>query len=113
MAGGNEVSEPIQIIPALTILEDGGEFTVRVGDAKWAASLGRDIVKMIGDLGVATKLTIVTPSDVKQFKFDLPKKVVAQAAEKSYPPPPPIRPSQRISQDSSAPPAVELVSEYE
>lgn len=113
------MNEPIQLIPALTVLEDGGEFTVRIGEAKWAADLGRQIVTLIGSTGVARKLVIVTPSDTKVFKFDRSAgdaKPATQRAEIDVPlppSPPSLKPSQRISQDTAAPPAPELVGEFE
>lgn len=112
------MNEPIQLIPALTVLEDSGEFTVRIGEAKWAADLGRQIVTLIGSTGVARKLVIVTPSDTKVFKFDRQAGEVRPTTQRTEidvpaPSPPSLKPSQRISQDTAAPPAPELVGEFE
>ena len=113
------MNEPVQLIPALTLLEDGGEFTLRVSEAKWAGELGRSIISLIGGLGIARKLLIITPTDTKVFKFSpAPAKAETQAGEQgdaSTPrvEAPPLKASQRISQDTSAPPSPELVGEYE
>ena len=110
------MTEPIQLIPALTILEDSGEFTVRIGEARWAADMGRQIVTLIGSTGVARKLVIITPSDTKVFKF-APHAETGEATSATRhvtaASPAPLRPSQRISQDTAAPPAPELVGEFE
>lgn len=118
------MNEPIQLIPALTILEDSGEFTVRIGAEKWATDLGRQIVTLIGSTGVARKLLIITPTDTKVFRFDAAKapdrsslvtetKREIASDDVSTVRPATLRPSQRISQDTAAPPAPELVGEFE
>lgn len=113
------MTEPIQLIPSLTLLEDSGEFTVRIGGEKWAAELGRKLVSIIGEMGIARKLTILTPGDTKVFKFDSPVTKALTAFDEATKNIPVevmrdvLRPSQRISQDSAAPPAPEIVGELE
>lgn len=108
--------EPIQIIPALTILNDDCDFTVRVGADSWASDLGRQIVSIIGGMNIAKKLTILTPNDTKVFKFNSNPGGVEKGVERpraeAAPPIQPRRASERISQDSAAPPAPELVGEW-
>lgn len=64
------MSEAVQIVPTLTILEDDGEFTVRVGNQANAAGLAQALVPVISKLGGARKLTLITPTDIKSFKFN-------------------------------------------
>lgn len=112
------MNEPVQIIPALTLLEDEGEITLRIGSQTWAATLGQELVKLVPSLGIGRKLILITPTDTKVFKFS------AEKNDKKPPPPEtfgrghseetaPKPASARIHQDFSAPMAPELVGEYE
>ncbi len=99
------MSAPIQIVPTLTLLEDDGEFTVRVGGQENAAGLAQAIVPLLAKLG-ARKLLLITPMDTKVFKFDSPSSGngVASAA-------PPVR---KVIADQGAPPTAEAAdAEYE
>lgn len=103
-AKGDGVSEPIQIIPTLTILEDDGEFTVRVGGQANAQRLAQAIIPIISSVG-ARKLLIITPTDTKVYKFDSPVKVPHAGVTI------PVPARRQIIQDQGAPPAPETVSE--
>lgn len=63
------MSEPIQLAPMLAVYEDDGEFTVRVSDSPLAKSVSPQVIKAIGEATGARKLTLITPTDTKVFKF--------------------------------------------
>lgn len=65
------MSEPTQLVPTLTIIEDAGEFTVRVGAQDNAKQIAQKVVPLLAGLG-ATKLLLITPFDTKVYKFDSP-----------------------------------------
>jgi hypothetical protein len=99
------VSSPVQIVPTLTILEDEGEFTVRVGSQGNAAAIAQAVVPLLAGLG-ARKLLLITPMDTKVFKFD----GVTSKPESGANP----APSRRIIADQGAPPTPdEADAEYE
>jgi hypothetical protein len=102
----SKVSAPIQIVPTLIILEDEGEFTVRVGGQTNAAQIAQAVVPLLAGLG-ARKLLLITPLETKVFKFDSVKMAMTGAeaiAEK-------LRAEQaerpRIVRDQGAPPTAE------
>jgi hypothetical protein len=125
------MSEPVQLAPLLAIYEDDGDYTIRVGDGAHARSLSQPLVKLIGDLGGARKLTFITPMDTRVFKLGGSNGSSANGQENSSAngelrghepvqyerteprplPPRPVR--ERISQDWAAPPSPELVAELE
>lgn len=107
------MSEPVQLAPMLAVYEDDGEFTVRVSDSPLAKSVSPQVIKAIGEATGARKLTLVTPTDTKVFKFGAkvssPRtpSVIAQPAT----PEPAKSPPQQVA-DPSAPPSAEM-AEYE
>jgi hypothetical protein len=100
------MSTPTQIVPTLTILEDEGEFTVRVGGQENAAGLAQAIVPLLAKLG-ARKLLIITPMDTKVYKFDSS----AEARSQESPPAIDLTPKKRVIADSGAPPTAEAADE--
>lgn len=106
---------PVQIVPTLTILEDEGEFTVRVGSQANAASLAQSLVPVIAKLGGARKLTLITPTDIKSFKFGGEGRPPLSAEESGAKPA--SSPRRTVFADAGAPPtadqADEELAEYE
>jgi hypothetical protein len=107
------VSEAVQIVPTLTILEDEGEFTVRVGNQANAAGLAQALVPVISKLGGARKLTLITPTDIKSFKFNgvngnAPLTPAASALGVS-----PSRPRSVIADQGAPPSAEDATAEFE
>lgn len=116
---------PTQIIPQITLLEDDGDITIRVGEAKWASELGQAIIKMVTTMGVGKKVLIITPTDTRGFRLSptvsadtVLRKQQEDAAAIAIPgneaaenPIQALRPSQKISQDFTAPLSPELVAE--
>lgn len=111
--------EPVQLAPMLAVYEDDGEFTMRVADSALAKTVTPVVLKAIGEYSKARKLTLITPTDTKVFKFGggvsqgiLPPGSPATSGASTPEPRQPFpKASQRIIQDSSAPPAPELVEE--
>lgn len=102
--------EPVQLAPMLAVYEDDGEFTMRVADSALAKTVTPVVLKAIGESAKARKLTLITPTDTKVFKFGGgPAPPVQQLPTTVASPPPKAR--ERIVQDSSAPPAPEIVEE--
>ena len=102
------MSEPVQVVPFLTACVDEGEFTLRVDDSALAKTVAPLLLKAIGEAEGARKLTLVTPSDLKVYRFNgkpSAPQPVPQPAEK---PPPHVM----LSQDHGAPPAPEI-ADYE
>ena len=97
------MSVPTQIVPTLTILEDEGEFTVRVGGQDNAAGLAQAIVPLLAKLG-AKKLLIITPMDTKVYKFDAQAPKPQESGVQSAP-------SRRVIADAGAPPTAEAADE--
>jgi hypothetical protein len=109
------MSNPTQLAPMIALYEDEGDFTLRVSDSTLAKSTSVALLKEIGAAHGARKLTLITPTDTKVFKFTAgavngtspapsPAATAAPTAAR------PIPPAQ--AQDQSAPPSPELV-EYE
>jgi len=114
-------SEPVAIVPFLTACADEGEFTLRVDDSALARAVAPLLLKAIGETEGARKLTLVTPSDLKVYKFngvappasaEGKKGTPAPAEPVSPPPEAPATPQVTLSQDAGAPPAPEI-AEYE
>jgi hypothetical protein len=116
------MSEPVQVVPFLTACVDEGEFTLRVDDSALAKAVAPLLLKAIGEAEGARKLTLVTPSDLKVYKFNgrgvAPpasaegKKGTPALAEPASPPPDVPATRVSISQDLGAPPAPEI-ADYE
>ena len=100
------MSVPTQIVPTLTILEDEGEFTVRVGGQQNAQKIAQSIVPLLAGLG-ARKLLLITPMDTKVYKFDGNQQAPDRPADT-------IRtPRTRVIADAGAPPTAEAAdAEY-
>lgn len=107
------MSDPVQLAPTLAIFEDDGDFTVRVNESPLAKSLTPALLKAIGELTKAKKLTLLTPTDTKIFKLNGNVQSTAAQPSPSEDVPPQTPPSRvrRISQDQSAPPAPEVAEE--
>ena len=113
------MNDPIQIIPLLSVFADDGEFTLRVDGSELAKLLTPQITSAIGQVSKARKLTLLTPTDTKIFKFTPPQNGSTPNAapaenpppERTPDPPPPIKARDRVIQDQSAPPAPEVASE--
>src|SRR5271170_7303314 len=104
----------------LAVYEDDGEFTVRTSDSALAKSVTPQVIKAIGESVKARKLILITPTDTKVFKFGgsgHAAGTASTAATPAGPSQPETRPSlppkarERILQDSSAPPAPEILEE--
>jgi hypothetical protein len=104
------MSEAVQIAPLLSLFSDDGEFTLRVDDSPLAKVIAPSVIKAIGEQERARKLTLLTPTDTKIFKFDGKHKARPQEpVEVPEHPQRPVRPL-IIEQDDSAPPSPELVA---
>jgi len=102
------MSEPVQVVPFLTACVDEGEFTLRVDDSALAKAVAPLLLKAIGEAEGARKLTLVTPSDLKVYRFN-GKPSTPQAPPQTPEKPPP---QVTLSQDHGAPPAPEI-ADYE
>lgn len=103
---------PVQLAPMLAVYEDEGEFTLRISDSPLAKIVSPQVIKAIGESVKARKLTLITPTDTKVFKFDA--REVADAPNSDTPRSEVARqqPSQRQIPDTSAPPSAEAAAEY-
>lgn len=99
------MSEAVQIVPFISAFSDDGEFTLRVDDSSLAKIIAPVLIKAIGDQERARKLTLLTPTDTKIFKFEGKHK---PETPEEIPPQRPIR--HVIEQDDAAPPSPELVA---
>jgi hypothetical protein len=101
------MSDPVQVVPFLTACVDDGEFTLRVDDSPLAKAVAPVLLQAIGRSEGARKLTLVTPSDLKVYKFNgrpVPQPQPAPVQEEP--------PRVTLSQDRNAPPAPEI-AEYD
>lgn len=133
------MNEPIQLSPSLAIYDDDGELTIRTSDQGQWKLITPQVLKAIGDSLHPRKVTLVTPTDTKVFKFgqngkeagngrlhnDSATKDTGRGNEAGSsatstssgedsgrrPQEPLPRPSARIQQDHSAPPAPEIVAD--
>lgn len=128
------MNDPVQLAPLLAIYEDEGDYTIRVAAGARAKALSSPLVKIIGELGDARKLTFITPLDTRVFRLggknghqgsaalgnpdaggeggESRRAVEAEAGPVHQVPT--RRPARdRISQDPAAPPSPELVEELE
>lgn len=110
-------NEPVQITALLSVFADDGEFTLRVDGSELAKILTPQVTRMIGESATARKLTLLTPTDTKIFKFTPPAGVNDPPAPQlptevihAVPNPAP-RARERVIQDFSAPPAPEVAAE--
>lgn len=109
------MSDPVQVIPFLSAFSDDGEFTVRVDDSPLAKVIAPAIIKVIGQENGARKLTLLTPSDTKIFKFGngSSKSIASPGPEPLLSPARPTGPARPvIEQDLSTPPSPET-AEYD
>lgn len=106
------MSSPTQLAPMIALYEDEGEYTLRVSDSVLAKSMSVAVLKTIGESTGARRLTLITPTDTKVFKFGAqPSGTSATIAPVAVPiAPRSARPAQVA--DPSAPPSPEMV-EYE
>jgi hypothetical protein len=86
----------------LAVYEDDGEFTVRLSDSPMAKAWSPQVIQSIGATAGARKLTLITPTDTKVFKFGNGHKTVPEP-RKAMPVEIP---------DPAAPPSAEM-AEYE
>jgi hypothetical protein len=105
------MAEITKVAPVLTVVEDNGEYVIRA-----QREIGEGMAKTIlSQLKEASRVTYITDTDMKVFKADGLAKIAAPVAKVAEPAPqePTRAPlaSQRIVQDSSAPPVPELVDE--
>lgn len=105
------MSDPVQLAPMLSIYEDDGEITMRTSDSPISKQVSAKVISLIQEMAKPRKVTLITPTDTKVFKF-APAAQTTQS-EPSAPPTPPIRARERIVQDESAPPAPEIADEFE
>lgn len=106
------MNDPVQIAPLLSVFSDDGEFTLRVDGSELSKLLTPQITAAIGQTSKARKLTLLTPTDTKIFKFNgnqapLPGPAIPSTDRVTITTPP--KPS--IVQDFSAPPSPEIAAE--
>ena len=101
------MNAPQQLSPTLVLIEDEGDWTVRVGDQANAKQVSQAVVPILATLG-AKKLLLITPFDTKVFKFDTPGNGKAPASAGGRTPAMPEAPRKPVVyQDEGAPPSPE------
>ena len=118
------MANPTQVPSILTVIEDGTEYIIRAVSER-GKQLARTVTTLLPE---ATKITLVTDTDVKVFKNEInkvpplkkPVLVISQSEEspdsqeediEEISAASPIPASKRIIQDLNAPPSAELVEE--
>lgn len=109
------MSEAVQIAPFVSAFSDDGEFTLRVDDSPLAKAIAPMLIKAIGEQERARKLTLLTPTDTKIFKFGVQNgKAISSNAPTQVETTPPkeaeTEPEFILEQDDNAPPSPELVA---